>query len=153
MFLFFPSFGKPSKGALYVKTETRVASVVCFCLFPWIYWLNESIMLLWLHHIKKCSTHVTLDRDGCQLCECALRQSYNSGANFIILSFYCRHFGFFTYLREMFDAPDEVMSYLCQQYKVHDVPVGNEQTKAMIRTVCFSSHIITDLEKHHLLFN
>ncbi|XP_054626481.1 structural maintenance of chromosomes protein 5 isoform X1 [Dunckerocampus dactyliophorus] len=46
-----------------------------------------------------------------------------------------RCFGFFTFLREMFDAPDEVMSYLCQQYKVHDVPVGNEQTKAMIRTV------------------
>lgn len=46
----------------------------------------------------------------------------------------------------MFDAPDEVMSYLCQQYKVHDVPVGNDQTKAMIRTVC-SSHIIPDLEK------
>ncbi|XP_054464848.1 structural maintenance of chromosomes protein 5 [Anoplopoma fimbria] len=46
-----------------------------------------------------------------------------------------RRFGFFTYLREMFDAPDEVMSYLCHQYKVHDVPVGNEQTKAMIKTV------------------
>lgn len=38
----------------------------------------------------------------------------------------------------MFDAPDEVMSYLCQQYKVHDVPVGNDQTKAMIRTVRYS---------------
>uniref|UniRef100_A0A3Q3W9Y3 Structural maintenance of chromosomes protein 5 n=1 Tax=Mola mola TaxID=94237 RepID=A0A3Q3W9Y3_MOLML len=46
-----------------------------------------------------------------------------------------RHLGFFTYLRELFDAPDEVMSYLCQQYKVHDVPVGTEQTKAMISTV------------------
>ncbi|KAM9343488.1 structural maintenance of chromosomes protein 5 isoform 2-T2 [Pholidichthys leucotaenia] len=46
-----------------------------------------------------------------------------------------RRFGFFSYLREMFDAPEEVMSYLCHQYKVHDVPVGNEQTKAMIRTV------------------
>uniref|UniRef100_A0A8C4GZP8 Structural maintenance of chromosomes protein 5 n=1 Tax=Dicentrarchus labrax TaxID=13489 RepID=A0A8C4GZP8_DICLA len=44
-------------------------------------------------------------------------------------------FGFFTYLREMFDAPEEVMSYLCHQYRVHDVPVGNEQTKSMIRTV------------------
>uniref|UniRef100_A0A8C6Q076 Structural maintenance of chromosomes protein 5 n=1 Tax=Nothobranchius furzeri TaxID=105023 RepID=A0A8C6Q076_NOTFU len=44
-------------------------------------------------------------------------------------------FGFFTYLREMFNAPDEVMSYLCSQYKVHDVPVGNEQTKALINTV------------------
>ncbi|XP_045912329.1 structural maintenance of chromosomes protein 5 [Micropterus dolomieu] len=46
-----------------------------------------------------------------------------------------RRFGFFTYLREMFDAPDEVMSYLCHQYRVHDVPVGNDQTKSMIRTV------------------
>ncbi|XP_059189249.1 structural maintenance of chromosomes protein 5 [Centropristis striata] len=46
-----------------------------------------------------------------------------------------RRFGFFTYLREMFDAPDEVMSYLCHQYKVHDVPVGSDQTKAMIKTV------------------
>uniref|UniRef100_A0A8C4GZU3 Structural maintenance of chromosomes protein 5 n=1 Tax=Dicentrarchus labrax TaxID=13489 RepID=A0A8C4GZU3_DICLA len=36
---------------------------------------------------------------------------------------------------EMFDAPEEVMSYLCHQYRVHDVPVGNEQTKSMIRTV------------------
>lgn len=35
----------------------------------------------------------------------------------------------------MFDAPEEVMSYLCHQYKVHDVPVGNDQTKAMIKTV------------------
>lgn len=41
----------------------------------------------------------------------------------------------------MFDAPDEVMSYLCHQYRVHDVPVGNEQTKSMIRTVRPSSHI------------
>ncbi|XP_076734320.1 structural maintenance of chromosomes protein 5 [Maylandia zebra] len=46
-----------------------------------------------------------------------------------------RRFGFFTYLREMFDAPDEVMSYLCHQYRVHDVPVGNERTKSMIKTV------------------
>nr|XP_019945077.1 PREDICTED: structural maintenance of chromosomes protein 5 [Paralichthys olivaceus] len=46
-----------------------------------------------------------------------------------------RRFGFYSYLREMFDAPDEVMSFLCNQYKVHDVPVGNDQTKALIKTV------------------
>ncbi|XP_029012929.1 structural maintenance of chromosomes protein 5 [Betta splendens] len=46
-----------------------------------------------------------------------------------------RRFGFFIFLREMFDAPDEVMSVLCQQYKVHDVPVGSDQTKALIKTV------------------
>uniref|UniRef100_A0A8C8F1W6 Structural maintenance of chromosomes protein 5 n=1 Tax=Oncorhynchus tshawytscha TaxID=74940 RepID=A0A8C8F1W6_ONCTS len=44
----------------------------------------------------------------------------------------CRRFGFFAYL---FDAPEEVMSYLCNQYKVHNVPVGTDQTKAMIKTV------------------
>uniref|UniRef100_A0A668A8L2 Structural maintenance of chromosomes protein 5 n=1 Tax=Myripristis murdjan TaxID=586833 RepID=A0A668A8L2_9TELE len=52
-----------------------------------------------------------------------------------------RRFGFFSYLREMFDAPDEVMSYLCHQYRVHDVPVGNEQTKAMIKTVIEEPYI------------
>ncbi|XP_076015393.1 structural maintenance of chromosomes protein 5 [Genypterus blacodes] len=52
-----------------------------------------------------------------------------------------KHFGFFSYLREMFDAPDEVMSYLCQQYKVHDVPVGTEMTKGMINTVIEEPYI------------
>ena len=53
------------------------------------------------------------------------------------MDYVCRRFGFYSYLREMFDAPDEVMSYLCHQYKVHDVPVGTAQTKAMIKKVCF----------------
>lgn len=64
---------------------------------------------------------------------------------FFLLAF--RRFGFFTYLREMFDAPDEVMSYLCHQYRVHDVPVGNERTKSMIKTVRLSSHIIQNNKK------
>ncbi|XP_061696300.1 structural maintenance of chromosomes protein 5 isoform X2 [Syngnathoides biaculeatus] len=52
-----------------------------------------------------------------------------------------RRFGFFTYLRETFDAPEEVMSYLCQQYKVHEIPIGNEQTEAMIATVIKEPYI------------
>uniref|UniRef100_A0A8C4T7Q5 Structural maintenance of chromosomes protein 5 n=2 Tax=Erpetoichthys calabaricus TaxID=27687 RepID=A0A8C4T7Q5_ERPCA len=44
-------------------------------------------------------------------------------------------YGFYSYLRELFDAPEEVMSYLCQQYWIHDVPVGTEQTKGMIEKV------------------
>uniref|UniRef100_A0A3P8UR75 Structural maintenance of chromosomes protein 5 n=1 Tax=Cynoglossus semilaevis TaxID=244447 RepID=A0A3P8UR75_CYNSE len=46
-----------------------------------------------------------------------------------------RRFGFHIYLREMFDTPEEVMSYLCYQYKVHEVPLGSQQTKDMIHTV------------------
>ncbi|XP_064358748.1 structural maintenance of chromosomes protein 5 isoform X3 [Dromaius novaehollandiae] len=44
-------------------------------------------------------------------------------------------YGFFSYLRELFDAPRPVMSYLCSQYRVHDVPVGTEKTKNMIERV------------------
>uniref|UniRef100_T1IJX8 Structural maintenance of chromosomes protein 5 n=1 Tax=Strigamia maritima TaxID=126957 RepID=T1IJX8_STRMM len=40
-------------------------------------------------------------------------------------------YGFRSYLRELFTAPDPVMSYLCQQYRVHSVPVGDEKTKGM----------------------
>lgn len=52
-----------------------------------------------------------------------------------------KRFGFFSYLREMFDAPEEVMSFLCHQYRVHDVPVGNDQTKALIKTVIEEPYI------------
>ncbi|XP_066506411.1 structural maintenance of chromosomes protein 5 isoform X2 [Hoplias malabaricus] len=52
-----------------------------------------------------------------------------------------RRFGFFSYLRELFDAPEEVMSYLCHQYKVNDVPVGTEKTKNMIETVIRESQL------------
>ncbi|NXY75260.1 SMC5 protein, partial [Glareola pratincola] len=44
-------------------------------------------------------------------------------------------YGFFSYLRELFDAPRPVMSYLCSQYHVHDVPVGTEKTRNMIERV------------------
>ncbi|XP_008942918.1 PREDICTED: LOW QUALITY PROTEIN: structural maintenance of chromosomes protein 5, partial [Merops nubicus] len=44
-------------------------------------------------------------------------------------------YGFFSYLRELFDAPSPVMSYLCSQYRVHDVPVGTEKTRNMIEKV------------------
>lgn len=47
----------------------------------------------------------------------------------------------------MFEAPDEVMSYLCQQYKVHDVPIGNELTRTMIDQVSFCcSHTVDETE-------
>ncbi|XP_061873790.1 structural maintenance of chromosomes protein 5 isoform X2 [Colius striatus] len=44
-------------------------------------------------------------------------------------------YGFFSYLRELFDAPHPVMSYLCFQYRVHDVPVGTGKTRDMIEKV------------------
>ncbi|XP_027508334.1 structural maintenance of chromosomes protein 5 isoform X1 [Corapipo altera] len=44
-------------------------------------------------------------------------------------------YGFFSYLRELFDAPRPVMSYLCYQYHVHEVPVGTEKTRDMIERV------------------
>uniref|UniRef100_A0A8C5U9H7 Structural maintenance of chromosomes protein 5 n=1 Tax=Malurus cyaneus samueli TaxID=2593467 RepID=A0A8C5U9H7_9PASS len=44
-------------------------------------------------------------------------------------------YGFYSYLRELFDAPHPVTSYLCSQYRVHDVPVGTEKTRDMIERV------------------
>ncbi|KAM3655722.1 structural maintenance of chromosomes protein 5 isoform 2-T2 [Ammospiza maritima maritima] len=44
-------------------------------------------------------------------------------------------YGFYSYLRELFDAPSPVMSYLCYQYRVHDVPVGTQKTRDMIERV------------------
>ncbi|KAM4708555.1 structural maintenance of chromosomes protein 5 [Discoglossus pictus] len=44
-------------------------------------------------------------------------------------------YGFFSYLRELFDAPQPVMNYLCFQYHVHEVPVGTEKTRSMIEKI------------------
>ncbi|XP_062368984.1 structural maintenance of chromosomes protein 5 [Cinclus cinclus] len=44
-------------------------------------------------------------------------------------------YGFYSYLRELFDAPPSVMSYLCYQYRIHDVPVGTQRTRDMIERV------------------
>ncbi|KAI1904927.1 hypothetical protein AGOR_G00010720 [Albula goreensis] len=52
-----------------------------------------------------------------------------------------QRFGFFSYLRELFDAPAEVMSYLCHQHRVNEIPVGNEKTKSMIETVIRESNL------------
>ncbi|XP_075416668.1 structural maintenance of chromosomes protein 5 isoform X1 [Tenrec ecaudatus] len=46
-----------------------------------------------------------------------------------------RQYGFFSYLRELFDAPDPVMSYLCCQYNIHEVPVGTDRTREKIEWV------------------
>ncbi|XP_069481894.1 structural maintenance of chromosomes protein 5 [Ambystoma mexicanum] len=51
------------------------------------------------------------------------------------------HYGFFSYLRELFDAPQPVMSYLCYQYHVHNVPVGTEKTRSIIETVIRETRI------------
>ncbi|XP_075913143.1 structural maintenance of chromosomes protein 5-like [Petromyzon marinus] len=44
-------------------------------------------------------------------------------------------YGFSSYLRELFDAPALVMSFLCEQYHVHDVPVGTETTTENLEKV------------------
>ncbi|XP_066470209.1 structural maintenance of chromosomes protein 5 [Tiliqua scincoides] len=44
-------------------------------------------------------------------------------------------YGIFSYLRELFEAPQPVMRYLCSQYHVHEVPVGTEKTRNMIERV------------------
>ncbi|KAI5099428.1 structural maintenance of chromosomes protein 5 [Silurus meridionalis] len=54
-----------------------------------------------------------------------------------------QRYGFFSYLRELFDAPDEVMSYLCHQYRVNDVPVGTKETKKLIEMVINESQLKT----------
>lgn len=46
-----------------------------------------------------------------------------------------QNYGFVSYLRELIDAPEPVMSFLCEQYRVYDVPIGTAKTKSMIEKV------------------
>ncbi|KAK3581703.1 hypothetical protein CHS0354_031101 [Potamilus streckersoni] len=38
-------------------------------------------------------------------------------------------YGLHSYMKDLFTCPDAVMLYLCAQYRVHDIPVGDARTK------------------------
>ncbi|CAB4007950.1 structural maintenance of chromosomes 5-like, partial [Paramuricea clavata] len=40
-----------------------------------------------------------------------------------------KQWGFHHYLKELFTAPDAVMRYLCENCKIHDIPLGTEYTQ------------------------
>lgn len=42
--------------------------------------------------------------------------------------FFCRKFGFQSYLLDMLDGPAPILNYLCKTYRIHDVPLGTEET-------------------------
>lgn len=74
------------------------------------------------------------------------------------LVFVCRQWGFTSYLREMFTAPDPVMAFLCKQYGVHRVPVGSQRTMDIVDQVNYSNpkpiHKTTIIQpaRHSFLF-
>jgi len=37
--------------------------------------------------------------------------------------------GFYGFVKDLFTAPDDVMRYLCQNYHIHDIPLGNDWTE------------------------
>ncbi|XP_015772407.1 PREDICTED: structural maintenance of chromosomes protein 5-like [Acropora digitifera] len=37
--------------------------------------------------------------------------------------------GFYGFMKDLFTAPDEVMCYLCSNYNLHDIPLGNDWTE------------------------
>ncbi|XP_066273781.1 structural maintenance of chromosomes protein 5-like [Branchiostoma lanceolatum] len=45
------------------------------------------------------------------------------------------------YLKDLFEAPEPVMAYLCQMYHLHDVPIGTENTKQNIERVLRESGV------------
>ncbi|CAK8680378.1 unnamed protein product [Clavelina lepadiformis] len=46
-----------------------------------------------------------------------------------------KKWGFTSYLRESFDAPEAVMAFLCKQYRVYDLPIGSAATKSVVDQV------------------
>nr|CAB3266388.1 structural maintenance of chromosomes protein 5-like [Phallusia mammillata] len=52
-----------------------------------------------------------------------------------------KQWGFTSFLRELFKAPDAVMAYLCKQYRVHEIPVGSARTKDIVDQVTQKSNI------------
>lgn len=49
-------------------------------------------------------------------------------------------------MKDLFTAPDEVMCYLCSNYNLHDIPLGNDWTEKnaakVIENIFFCKWII-----------
>ncbi|GAB1609431.1 structural maintenance of chromosomes protein 5-like [Argonauta hians] len=43
-----------------------------------------------------------------------------------------KKYGFRCFLKDLFDCPEGVMKFLCMQYKVHLIPVGNDESKSKV---------------------
>lgn len=50
-----------------------------------------------------------------------------------------RSYGIFASVRDLFTAPPEVMSYLCKNYKLNSIPVGNDKTDSQMQDLLNSS--------------
>ena len=51
------------------------------------------------------------------------------------LCFFHRQYGFKSFLRDLIDCPDPVMSFLCAQYYVFEIPVGARLVSSKINQV------------------
>ena len=47
----------------------------------------------------------------------------------------CRQYGFFSYMKDLFQCPDSVMAYLCVLYNVHKIPVGDDSARRHVEKV------------------
>lgn len=64
--------------------------------------------------------------------------------NFVLIFcvFVYRQWGFYCFLKDLFTAHDDVMRYLCQTYRMHDIPLGNDWTTRNADKVGISNIII-----------
>lgn len=56
-----------------------------------------------------------------------------------------RGFGFQNYMTDLFDAPKTVLQYLCENYRLHDIPIGNSETERHSNEVCHSETYLDQL--------
>lgn len=73
----------------------------------------------WAHRVMKHLTH--------------LKPWSTLLSSYVLFSF--RHYGFHHYLKDLFTCPDDIMKYLCKQYHVHTIPIGNNHTKEVVEQV------------------
>uniref|UniRef100_A0A4W3I3Y1 Structural maintenance of chromosomes protein 5 n=1 Tax=Callorhinchus milii TaxID=7868 RepID=A0A4W3I3Y1_CALMI len=109
---------KDSRNAKYIENHIPMNDLRAFVCE------NQTDMEIFLHEV----------RDKQRLKVNAVCAPSNS-AYLYFYSTFSKHYGFVSYLRELIDAPAPVMSYLCDQHRVHDVPIGTGKTKTMIEQV------------------
>ena len=88
------------------------------CIFNTLHWIEFKLQCIAVSYLKDISWLYVMVFPNCHH-----------------LFVHFRRYGFQSYLRDYIVCEEGVMRYLCAQYHVHNVPVGNRRTKECVEDI------------------
>lgn len=70
----------------------------------------------------------------------------------VFLCFLFSQFGFIKFLSDLFDAPEPVMRYLYETYRLYNIPIAKDDSRQIIYQVCFQEIFLLEVDAFMAVF-